>query len=275
MSPWRKEKVLQLLSGPLAFIICLLFVQDNEYAVMVRMLAVALWMLVWWMTEVVTLSVTALLPLILMPMLGIQPLSEVSALYTHPIVFLFFGGFLLALGIEKWNLHRRIALNILLKTGSQPRNVLLGILIATGLLSMWISNTATAVMMFPIALSIARIYKQREQDTNRYDLIFLLAVAYGANIGGIATLIGTPPNVILAGFYNDTFQMEISFAEWLSFGFPLSIILGTGVFFYMAFFLPKGGSDESQELYIRSELAALGSLSVAEKRFLVDRKSVV
>ncbi len=269
--PWKKWRFIPLIGGPAGFAVCMALVPEGETGIMVKMLAVAIWMLIWWLTEVVSISVTALLPLILIPALGILPLTTISSLYTHPIVFLFFGGFLLALGIEKWNLHRRIALNILLKTGSRPRNVLLGILLATGLLSMWISNTATAVMMFPIALSIAAIYRQKYEasESSPFQLIFLLAVAYGANIGGIATLIGTPPNLILAGFYHDTFNRDISFIAWFSIGFPLSIILGAAVFYYMGRFLPDNESDSAQEEFIRSELAVLGKISVAEKRFLV------
>ncbi len=169
-----------------------------------RVVGVALWMILWWITEVVSISVTALIPLTFFPLMGIMDIKTVSAFYGHPIIFLFFGGFILALALEKVNLHRRLALNIIKLTGTRPDRVILGFLIATAFLSMWISNTATTVVMLPIAYSVIQLLTDDEDGFTARDRGFavsiLLGIAYSANVGGIATIIGTPPNIVLAGF---------------------------------------------------------------------------
>ena len=190
-------------------------------------LAVALLMAVWWITEALPLAVTALLPVALFPILGIMNGQKVSATYFNHVIFLFIGGFLLALAMQKWNLHRRIALRVLTLTGASPARILLGFMAATAFLSMWISNTATAMLMIPIVLSIILELEKAngEEAVARYAVGLLLGVAYSASVGGIATLVGTPPNLSFIRIFQIYFPEapEISFARWLLFAFPITV----------------------------------------------------
>ncbi|TFG79325.1 MAG: DASS family sodium-coupled anion symporter [Flavobacteriales bacterium] len=192
-------------------------------------IAVALWMIVWWISEAVSISVTALLPLFLFPLLKVMPIDDVGANYGSPIVFLFFGGFVLALALEKVNLHKRIALNIIKLTGTTPNKVILGFMIATASLSMWISNTATAVVMLPIAMSVIGLLVNDEDGFTKSDQNFslsvMLGIAFAANAGGIATVIGTPPNSVMIGLLENQYNIEISFLKWMVIGVPFSIVL--------------------------------------------------
>ncbi len=192
-------------------------------------IAVALWMIVWWISEAVSISVTALLPLFLFPLLKVMPIDNVGANYGSPIVFLFFGGFVLALALEKVNLHKRIALNIIKLTGTTPNKVILGFMIATASLSMWISNTATAVVMLPIAMSVIGLLVNDEDGFTKSDQNFslsvMLGIAFAANAGGIATVIGTPPNSVMIGLLENQYNIEISFLKWMVIGVPFSIVL--------------------------------------------------
>ncbi len=255
---------LALVLGPLAFIIIQLSFLGNATPI-VHVFAVLAWMLIWWITEVVHLAVTALLPMILFPLLNVNSIKEVTANYSHPIVFLFFGGFILALAIEKWNLHKRIALNIILKTGVNARQVLLGFMLATAFLSMWISNTATTIMMLPIALSVLNVIKVDKATEVRVGFILLVSLAWSANIGGMMTLIGTPPNLILAGFYKDQMGVDLSFANWLIVGLPTGLILFAAIYFIMSRFLPKAPLFKGDHL-VKAELQKLGKMGLAEKR---------
>lgn len=224
-----KAKTIGLFLGPLVglffvFIITL----DSGNAAISRMAGVAAWMAIWWIFEAVPLAVTALLPIVLFPILGIMSGKQVSPIYFNHIIFLFIGGFLVALAMQKWNLHKRIALRILLWFGINPKNILLGFMIATAFLSMWISNTATTMMMVPIALSM--IIKLGEildkEEVRKYSIGIFLGVAYSASIGGIATLVGTPPNLSFVRILTILFPNapEISFATWFIFAFPVSVI---------------------------------------------------
>ena len=193
-----------LFAGPIIFFTILLLpnvlISENADAV----IAVALWMVTWWVTEAVSISVTALLPLLLFPILKVMPIGDVGANYGSPIVFLFFGGFVMALALEKVNLHKRIALNIIRLTGTTANKVVLGFMIATAVLSMWISNTASTVVMLPIAMSVINLLIEDEDGFTKRDRNFalsvMLGIAFAANAGGIATVIGTPPNSVLIGF---------------------------------------------------------------------------
>ena len=158
----------------------------------------SLLMVTWWITEALPLPVVALVPIVLHPLLKISTIEETTKAYSNPVIFLFMGGFLIGLAIEKWNLHKRIALQIVRRTGTSGNHIILGFIIATGFLSMWLSNTATTRMMFPIALSVIAVMKNHEQPgTNMFNfsLVLMLVIAYASNIGGMATIIGTPPNV--------------------------------------------------------------------------------
>ncbi len=218
-----------LFVGPILFFILInlpeVLITENADAV----IAVALWMIIWWVTEAVSISVTALLPLLLFPMLKIMPIGDVGANYGSPIVFLFFGGFVMALALEKVNLHKRIALNIIRLTGTTADRVVLGFMIATAVLSMWISNTASTVVMLPIAMSVINLLIEDADGFTKRDRNFalsvMLGIAFAANAGGIATVIGTPPNSVLIGLLENEYQIEISFLKWMVFGVPFSVIM--------------------------------------------------
>lgn len=181
--------------------------------------AVGALMAVWWVTEAIPIAATALLPLVLLPLLGIAPIGEAAAPYANPVIFLFLGGFVLAAGLERSGLHRRIALLVIRAVGTSPARLVGGVMGATAVLSMWVSNTATAIMMLPIATSVlGRVDQHR--DTG-FGVALMLAVAYGANIGGLGTLIGTPPNALLAGFADEAYGIRIGFLEWMLLGVPL------------------------------------------------------
>jgi len=236
-----------------------------------KILGVALWMIIWWITEVVSISVTALVPLTFFPLLGIMSIKEVAPYYGHPIVFLFFGGFIMALALEKVNLHRRIALNIINRTGTHPDRVILGFLISTAFLSMWISNTATTVVMLPIAYSVIQLMSKDGDGFTSGDrgfaLSLMLGIAYSANVGGIATIIGTPPNIVLAGFMESEYGYSISFLRWMMIGVPFAILMIGFIYFLLTkvMYRNKVESFEQTSDLITNELKKLGSVSVQEK----------
>ena len=209
-----------------------------------NMAAVALLMAVWWITEIVPLAVTALLPIVLFPLLGIMDGKLISSTYYNHIIFLFIGGFIIALALQKWNLHKRIALKILMLTGISPAKILLGFMLASAFLSMWISNTATTMMMLPILLSVLGKLEDLygKEKLKNYSIGLLLGVAYSSSIGGIATLIGTPPNPIFAQIYLINFPKnpEISFSQWMLFALPLAIIMFTLMYTLLYFLFIKG-----------------------------------
>ena len=180
------------------------------------------WMAIWWMTEAIPIYATALLPLALFPFLGIASGREAAAPYGHELIFLFMGGFLLALSMERWGLHRRIAFRALRLAGTRPAHVVGGIMIVSAVLSMWVSNTATAIMMLPVAVSLAG-NGDRPED-RRFAICLFLGIAYGCTIGGIATPVGTPPNLFLLSFAKSELGVEISFVRWMAVGLPLALL---------------------------------------------------
>lgn len=194
---------------------------------------IALWMAWWWITETVPLPVTALLPIVLFPLFGVLKTRDAASPYAHDLIFLFMGGFMLGLALEKWNAHKRIALGIIRVVGTRPRNIVAGFMLASAGLSMFVSNTATVIMLLPIGVSVIRLVMQ-EIERNRPDdprvgrnfpIALLLGIAYAASVGGIATINGTPPNGILIAFLDDRLGLKISYAEWLRFGLPLTAIM--------------------------------------------------
>nr|WP_297457317.1 SLC13 family permease [uncultured Halomonas sp.] len=227
----------------------------------------ALLMATWWATEAIPIPATALLPLVLVPAMGIDELESSASNYADPIIFLFLGGFLLGIGMQRWNLHRRIALKILQFVGHQPRRQIGGFMIATGFLSMWVSNTATTIMMLPIGMSVISLLEDKDPDElRRYATALLLAIAYSASIGGIATLIGTPPNALLVGYLADNQDIDIGFAQWMIVGLPVSIVMMFAAWWWLT---RKGfdmSSGEGSAELIRDELAKLGAISTAERR---------
>jgi len=233
---------------------------------MVAVLSAAAWMLVWWVAEAVPLGVTSVLPLVLFPVLGVTDVASAAAPYGSKYVFLFLGGFLIALALEQWNLHRRFALSILVAAGGHPRRLLGGFMIATAGLSMWISNTATTLMMLPIALSV--LSKINLQHHPRFPIALLLGTAYAANLGGIATLMGTPPNVAMAGLVEEHIGVTVPLLEWTLMALPFSVVMLVLVHVLLTRVLCPVGKAELQGgvVNLRQELDALGVWTPAEKR---------
>lgn len=266
------NQLLKILAGPaLFFVSALIGGFDNEQALMI---GIVLWMLSWWITEVVPIAVTALLPIILIPMSGIMPLRDTTINYANPVIYLFFGGFVLGLAIEKWGLHKRIALNIMKLAGEKPSRVILGCMLATSLLSMWISNTATTVMMLPIGMSVVALLKDKMDDgvgAKNFALTLMLGIAYAANIGGITTLIGTPPNLVLAGVVEESGLAPLVFSEWLFFAFPLVVILFSSVYLINTklVFPVRIKKLEGIRGLISGELKELGKMGVSERNVLI------
>ena len=270
------SKKIGLFLGPLLFILIRLFLNpdglsDEANAV----LASTLWIAVWWITEAIPIAVTSLLPIILFPLSGALPLAETSSSFGHRYVFLYMGGFILALAIEKWNLHKRIALNIIKLIGTDVKKIILGFMLATAFLSMWISNTATAVMMLPIGIAIIKQMKDLKSIPDQENLIFgkalMLSIAFSASVGGIATLIGTPPNLVFAGIIQELYGIEISFLKWIIFGLPISIILLTISWIYLtrvAFKFSQINFDVGM-VEIKKQLTELGEIRYEEKIVLV------
>ena len=192
--------------------------------------AIGLWMAIWWATEAVPAAVTALLPLVSFDILGITSLKQAAAPYANPIIYLFFGAFVLALAVQRWNLHQRIALAILSRTGTDGGRLIGGFMLVAALLSMWMTNTSTTMMLMPIALSVVSVVLDQvanisHQGQRDFQVAMLLGLAYAATIGGMATLIGTPPNALLAAFVSDNYAIEISFIDWKMVGVPVSCVL--------------------------------------------------
>ena len=222
-----------------------------------------------------TIYVTALIPIILFPLSGGLELKQTTAAYGHKFVFLFVGGFILAIAIEKWKLHKRIALNIIGLVGTKKSNIILGFMIATAFLSMWISNTATAVMILPVGLAIISQLKDNPKTIENENLVFgktlMLAIAYSASIGGMATLIGTPPNLVLAGVIKTSYNIEINFLQWMSFGLPISTFLLFICWKYLTSVAYKFDNQnfDSGMNEINDQLKSLGKISYEEKSVMI------
>ncbi len=231
--------------------------------------AVAIWMAVWWLTEAIPVYATALLPLALFPMLGAATIRESAAPYAHDLIFLFMGGFVLALAMERWGLHRRIAFSVLALVGDRASRMVGGFMLASAALSMWVSNTATAVMMLPIALSVVNL--AGDDEGGRFRVALLLGVAYGCSIGGIGTLIGTPPNLFLASYARSELGVEISFVRWMAFGVPLvACFLPAAWWLLTRVLYPLGNRRiEGGRESVRHALAELGPLSRGERITLI------
>ncbi len=246
--------------------------------------AVAILMAVWWATEAIPVAITGVLPLILFPLLGITDIRGAAKDFAHPIIFLFLGGFILALSMQRWNLHRRIALNIILFVGTNPQSIVVGFMIATAFLSMWISNTATTMMMLPVALSVIGVLTNNpaldpengdpnvrpvlDKNSRNFAVALLLAIAYSANVGGMGTLIGTGPNALVAAFLKENSGIDLGFAQWMAIGVPVIFLLLPAVWVVLTRIAypftvpenPKGGN------VIQDALAAMGAVTTPQKR---------
>jgi sodium-dependent dicarboxylate transporter 2/3/5 len=270
------KQVIGRILGPLSFFYILFFfhpegLSDSANAV----LASVAWVAIWWITEAIPIYVTALLPLVLFPLSGGLDLTTTASSYGHKYIFLYMGGFVLAIAIEKWNLHKRIALSIINIIGTNVINIILGFMLATAFLSMWISNTAATVIILPIAMAIVSQLNDNPDTQVNENKIFgkalMLSIAYSASIGGISTLIGTPTNLVLAGVVETTFGKEITFTEWFVLGFPISVLLLFICWYYLTHFAFDFNQKEfpGGRKEIATQLKALGKMSFEEKIVLV------
>ena len=268
---FRMWQFVGLVLGPVLAIALMLFADLNPAnPAMTRMAAVAVLMAVWWITDAIPLAATSLLPVVLFPLCGIMNADDVAPFFINDTIFLFIGGFLLAIAMEHWDLHRRIALVTLKGFGVKPSHILLGFMVATAGLSMWISNTATAMMMLPIAVAVLGSLEERSgrEACAGFEASLLLGIAYAASIGGIATLVGTPPNLVLVRVHDQTFPdaPEIGFAPWMLFALPVCALLLGVVWLLLRWMFPDRADAKSLDPEIfRSQHRALGKMSREEK----------
>ncbi len=234
-------------------------------------LFLASWMVLWWIFEILPLGITALIPLFFLPFFQIMPLKSVTPAYSNPVIFLFLGGFIIARALEKTKLDERIALNILARTGKSDFGIIIGFTIATAFLSMWISNTATTVMMVPIALSVVQFLKTNIEVENKSSLdslavVLFLSIAYSANIGGITTPVGTPPNVVLLGYLEDLYSHKIDFSAWLLATIPVAVTLLTIMLLLLKKLFPFTVSiPENFHNFLKSKISSLGKINTPQK----------
>jgi sodium-dependent dicarboxylate transporter 2/3/5 len=260
-----------LIAGPPLLLGLLLLEPPGDMSAQAwRTASVGLFMAAWWITEALPIAATALLPLVLFPVLDILPMAATAAPYANPVIFLFMGGFMLALALQRHNLHQRIALAVVRLMGVQPHALVLGFMVATAFVSMWVSNTATAVMMLPIGLSVVQLVRPDAGEgpmSFNFAIALMLGIAYAASIGGLATLIGTPPNALLAAFMLETYGVEVGFAQWMvvglplvAVGLPLTWLLLTRVVYPIRIQEIPGGRAA-----IRAKYHALGPVARGEK----------
>ena len=269
----EKHKRIGFALGPIVLISLLLFDFGIE-ADKAKVLAVASWMIIWWVLEVFPIYITAMLPMIFFPSLGIMPIRDTFLPYASPIVFLFLGGFLIALAMEERKLHQRIAYGLIRLTGTKPKGILIGFMAATALVAMWISNTATSVMMLPIGISVIALVNEQSKDeklNKRFALLLMLGIAYAANIGGTMTLIGTPPNLVFAGFYFEETGTDFSFARWMMIGIPVGLtllVLGYLLMTNLVYPISNKPIEGASELF-EKRWKSLGKMAKAEKLVLL------
>ena len=262
-------KVIAQLAGPILFGLVLLLGPSDLSPEGRRTLAIAAWMVTWWITECVPIMATSLLPLALFPLLGVATSRDTAAPYANDLVFLFMGGFLLAAALEHWESHARVAYRMVLAIGLSGRRVVLGVMLATGFISMWISNTATAAMMYPIAMAIGALFNA-DREGNNTRTALMLGVAYAASIGGMGTLIGTPPNLVVAGAIRELTGTSISFVEFMALGLPITLILLPVCWIILVFisFPARARIGDGADDILKSRLAGLGPIRGGEARVL-------
>jgi sodium-dependent dicarboxylate transporter 2/3/5 len=273
----RQDRIRKIgfIAGIVLFLVIIFIPAEDKIETTARLTgACALLMATWWITEAVSLSVTALLPLVLFPVLKIMSTRDVVSAYADSNIFLFLGGFFIAIAMQRHNLHKRIALGIVAFLGSSQRRLILGFMIATAFLSMWISNTATAMMMLPIGIALTEhfIEKGRSNPENMFGAALMLGIAYSASIGGIGTLIGTPPNIIFAGMVKKLFPElpEIDFIHWMAIGIPIILLFIPIVWLILIkLWVPATGKKQPTPLIIREELRSLGKMTTGETTTLI------
>jgi len=272
-SSFPRHRLIGLVLGPLAAIFVVASpppagLSQNGWWIA----GIGLWMALWWMTEALPLAVTALLPLILFPLLGLRGIETTTPAYAHPLIFLFLGGFMLARALHAWELDRRIALTVLRFVGTSPRGVIFGLMAVTAFLSMWVSNTATTMVMLPIGLSIVATFDQEGgADSENVAPALLLGIAYAATIGGMGTIIGTPPNALFAAFMAKSHGVEVSFFRWMLIGVPLVIVMlpvAWLVLTRLSFRIPGHASAETGAI-ITEKIKSLPPVSRAERMLVV------
>ena len=261
--------------GPAIFVVMLL--TDQWQGVMSteawRVAAVGLWMATWWATEAIPVPVTAFLPLVVFEPLGISSLREAAAPYANPTIYLFLGGFMMAMAIDRWNLHRRIALAVIDNTGTDGRRLIGGFMLVCAVLSMWMTNTSTTIMLLPIVLSVSAVMRDNipdlpEKTRQDFQIAMLLGLAYSASIGGLATLIGTPPNALLMGFMAENYDIEISFARWMLVGIPVSFVMLPIAWLLLTrvLFPCDIPANEAVKKHLHQLRKELGAMSIPERR---------
>lgn len=236
--------------------------------------AVGLLMAAWWIFEALPIAVTSLLPIVLFPILDIVPIDDATSPYANPLIFLFMGGFVIALAMERWELHRRIALNIVGYVGTRPSSILIGFIVASAFLSMWVSNTATALMMLPIAQSVLELVDRQKtngREKLNFEILLVLCIAYACNIGGMGTIIGTPPNALLAGFMSENYGIEVSFSQWMMIGVPFVLIALPVMYLVLTKWVYPMELTElpGGKALVREQLRDMGEITVPEKRVAI------
>jgi len=254
---WKK---FFLLAGPLVFLIIRFIPIEGLSTQGQAVLACTCWIAIWWISEALELAVTSLVPIIILPLSGGLTIDQTTTSYGNPFIFLFMGGFIVGMAIENWGLHRRIAFKIIGLVGTGEKRMILGFMLATAFLSMWLSNTATAIMMLPIGISVIK----HLGDKQPFSKNLMLGIAYAASIGGMATLIGTPPNLILAGVVREAYQIEISFLQWMLFALPFSIVLLMATYFFLTRYKITSAINPED-----LKMEDLGKMSIPEKRVLI------
>lgn len=272
-----KTKVIGLFLGPILFGVILAVLTPGVLSEKsIAVLALGAWMVTWWATEAMPIPVSALLPMVVFPLIGVSTVREASAPYGDPVIFLFMGGFILALGLERHKLHQRIALSLIRLTGTSGNGITLGFMLSTALISMWISNTATAIMMLPIATSVTALLASEMGQENdprfkKFATGLMLAIAYAASIGGMATIIGTPPNVVMVGYMKRFYELDVSFTSWMVVGVPMMIMALAACYLLITrvLFVNHLPSIEGSRQLIQRKYAELGKISKEEKMVLV------
>ena len=267
----EKRKYFALVLGPLLAMLVWLFLDLNpDNRATTYMAGISVWMCTWWMTEAVNLAITALLPVFLFPLFRIASVESIAPQYTDSIIFLFIGGFMMAFAIEKWGLHKRFALRILSLVGTNPKSILLGVMLAAYLISNWISNTATTIMLLSAVISLIDVLEELIKDkniNNKMAAALLLGLAFSATIGGIATPVGTPPNMFFFNEYLKKFPQnnDLNFLSWVAIGFPLSIVLLLFTYAVLAFYYLRKVNIEFDKSYFHQQMKKLGEFSFEEK----------
>ena len=268
---YQRHQRIGLLLGPLVALIMYLAPHPEGLQPAGWMTAIiAVWMAIWWVTEALPLAATALLVLVMLPLLGVSDFRTTATPFAHPIVFLFLGGFMVAIAMQRWNLHRRIALHVLVRSGVSQTRLLAGVMIATAMISMWISNTATAMMMMPIALSLATFSSadRSGKTQNMFAAALMLATAYAASIGGLSTLVGSTPNALVAAFMSQTYGYDIGFAQWMLMGLPVTCLMLPFTWFILSkvVFKLESATDGVPTGSLQKALDDIGPITTPERR---------